>query len=269
MSNKSIHSSHSTASSYVSTPWSDALKQCYRENYGSKGIQTSLPLISSINNIPSIKHVEFASFCETDERAIIFAAKCNNSTLIGNIRSSKGDGSLLWNFAKTGNRYTFTGKSYLVAAPSLSHRFGTPPKRISLPEDVSPEMYWEYAREKVWSSLTSQARASYTWPSSSSTKHAIDGIVESSYERRSSSSKVGQHMGLKELNFNMMRLDEIKNFGPVTLEAGQKMTRECIHNQAKDNLCLVVFKVQSVEVYEPASSTFFFFFYSQKDILRV
>jgi hypothetical protein len=231
---KSIHSSSSTEP--ATTPWSDTLQQCYKENYGTKGIQTSLPILSSVNGTPSVKYIDFASFCETDERVIVFSAKCNNSSLIGNLRSSPSN-TIIWEM-NDGNRFTISGKSYLVAAPSLSHRFGTPPKRIALPKDVTPETYWETSREKTWSDLTPQARAAYTWPSSSSPKHAVD-VVESIYSdaRSKSNSKVGLHVGNEELNFNLMKLDET----PGTEEP------------AKDNLCLVVFKVQTIEIYEPAS----------------
>jgi len=65
---------------------------------------------------------------------------------------------------KTKETYIITGRIYIVAAPALSYRFGTPPRRINVKTDVSNEEFWEEERIRIWQKISSEYRASFTWP---------------------------------------------------------------------------------------------------------
>lgn len=97
-------------------PWSEALRSAYGENYPSAGKKLqagptiSLPIVSSVSGGPQVKRVDFAKFCSSDERVLVFSAKANNGQLVANLRASS-DNCVIWEMPKTGHVFTLTGMS--------------------------------------------------------------------------------------------------------------------------------------------------------------
>ncbi|KAJ1562417.1 hypothetical protein HK096_010150 [Nowakowskiella sp. JEL0078] len=128
--------------------------------------QVVLQLASTTNQgMPKIQPIIFYDFKDADQRILIFSAATRNSDLMSVVKHSQSH-QLYWQFPKTKETFTFTGRIYIVAAPTMSHRFGTPPRRISLSIDksINADDYWEDLRIKAWKSLSSSYRATFTWP---------------------------------------------------------------------------------------------------------
>ena len=161
---------------------------------------------------------------------------------------------------KTQESWTFTGKFYIVSAPTLSHRYGSPPRRINIPEAQSANEFWEEERQRQWKRLNIHTRASFTWPSPGELKDGKEGSV---YDTK---KDIGIEVGFKYMKLECLDEDKTEKSDVITRKGSmvrrgkqevEKLTKEeelrCVYNAALDNFCLLVFKISNVELFEPSA----------------
>jgi hypothetical protein len=165
---------------------------------------------------------------------------------------------------KSQESWTFTGKFYIVSAPTMSHRYGSPPRRINIPDAQTADEFWEEERQRQWKRLNPQTRASFTWPPSGDLK---DGKELSVYDTKKELNgiEVGfKYMKLECLDENKLKKVDVitRNNGSTTRRGNEEVTKltkeeelRCAYNAALDNFCLLVFKVSNVELFEPSAQS--------------
>src|ERR1051325_6322533 len=68
--------------------------------------------------------------------------------------------------------YNLSGRFYIIASPKKITRF--PPPKLGteiINSDISAQEHWETVRRQVWSTVSSQIRAMFTWPSPGETSN--------------------------------------------------------------------------------------------------
>ncbi len=120
--------------------------------------------------------------------------------------------------------YNLSGRFYIVSSPKRITRFPPPKLGKDIDSDISAQEYWETVRRQIWSSLSSQTRATFTWPSS--------GEIP----------KNGKEA------FKCLKLDSM-----LDNNTGSDNPDKVNHEVAFDNFCLLVFKVREVMRFEYGS----------------
>src|SRR5256885_8935967 len=62
--------------------------------------------------------------------------------------------------------YNLSGRFYIISSPKKITRF--PPPKFGteiINSDISAQEYWETVRRQIWSALSPQIRATFTWTS--------------------------------------------------------------------------------------------------------
>ncbi|ORY91046.1 hypothetical protein BCR43DRAFT_446905 [Syncephalastrum racemosum] len=164
----------------------------------------------------SMHLLPFQSFIDDDPRFLLFLLAMNDNHLMGDIKSDP-HALLCWAMPKTNEYFSFQGKFYIASAPIQVTRF-PPPKLPGV--DLPQAEYWEQQREKQWMALTDKQRAMFTWPPRREIPKADKGA------------------------FSVQSLPPTKAKDPAL---------HVVHDLAKDNFCLLVYKVTSVEYFDPTS----------------
>jgi hypothetical protein len=118
--------------------------------------------------------------------------------------------------------YNLSGRFYIISSPKKITRF--PPPKFGteiINSDISAQEYWETVRRQVWSTLSSQIRATFAWPTPGE-------ILKNGKEA-----------------FKCLKLDSMLDQN-VSLDNPDKVN----HEVAFDNFCLLVFKVSEVIRFE-------------------
>lgn len=174
---------------------------------------------------------------------------------------------------KTRETFTLSGRLFIVAAPTLSHRFGTPPRRITLNSpDTNPDEFWESERVRQWRRLAPTHRATFTWPTPGELKNSNRPRAESwSVYRDQTSIRVPPPA--TDTGYKYTRLDAMDDtlspssptsptlvsrlgnmaIGAVTSPSVKEDELRCVHNGAFDNYCLLVFKASKVDHWVPGA----------------
>ncbi|KAJ3130992.1 hypothetical protein HK101_004864, partial [Irineochytrium annulatum] len=226
------------------------------------------------NGSPKIQTLVFQDFFKTDNRVLLFSAPTRSSELMSVVKVSQTH-EILWQFPKTHESYTLSGRLFIVCAPTLSHRFGSIPRNVLTPPDLSStpanpstpraqEEFWDSERARIWAQLTPAYRASFTWPSSGENKRIGLGSEGSVYRdlERVKVSAPGQDAGFKITKLDAMDISTSSG-APTTssttssgggwLGGGKPGTTSkeeearCVHNAAYDNFCILVFKASRVD----------------------
>ncbi|KAJ3416128.1 hypothetical protein HDV05_003097 [Chytridiales sp. JEL 0842] len=268
--------------------------KAFKANYdlnavkGSDLIQLTLASVKA-NGSPKIQPVVFQDFLKSDSRVLIFAAATRNAELMSVVKVSQTH-ELCWQFPKTRETFTLSGRLFIVCASSVSHRYGSIPRNITLPTDIPPgtsaQDFWESERLRLWKRLNPAYRASWTWPSSgeprNGNRHAnpewtsINKDYAASNTLSRSSTIVGAP-GSYNPGFKFTRLDAMddkgknsvmsivsaltSSTGNLSVNGGSNapMSKDdelkCAHNIALDNFCILVFKIARVDHYNPSTST--------------
>ncbi|KAJ3056331.1 hypothetical protein HK097_007309 [Rhizophlyctis rosea] len=261
-------------------PWNPLLTNAVKKNYDSSKNEPVYLQIASVrsNGTPKIQQIVFQDFLEPDPRVLIFSAATRNAELMGVIKSSQTH-EIFWQMPKTRETFTLTGRIYIVATPSLSHRFGSPPRRITLANpDSNSDEFWESERLRQWRRLAPTYRASFTWPQPGEPKASSRPRGESwSVYRDQTSIRVPPptiDTGFKYTRLDAMEERAVGN-GPTSpgglvgtlgrmaigavggSAAGADKGDElrCVHNSAFDNYCLLIFKATRVDHWKPGAIT--------------
>ncbi|KAJ3299726.1 hypothetical protein HK104_007457 [Borealophlyctis nickersoniae] len=153
-------------SSDPQVPWNPSLVSAFKKNYDAAKNEPVYIQLASVksNGSPKIQQIVFQDFLNADPRVLIFSAATRNADLMGVVKQSQTH-EVFWQMPKTREHFILTGRIYIVAATNLSHRFGTPPRRITLDQpDTNPDEFWESERQRQWRRLSPTYRATFTWP---------------------------------------------------------------------------------------------------------
>ncbi|KAF7729906.1 peptide-N4-(N-acetyl-beta- glucosaminyl)asparagine amidase [Apophysomyces ossiformis] len=202
----------------VPPPWYPLLKKSFSRNFS----RNEDPVYVSMSNLKrsgevSTHCLHFQAFLEDDSRFLEFLLAMNDNHLMGDVKSDRY-AQICWIMPKSKESYKFKGKFYIASAPIQVTRF-PPPKLPS--SDLSSVDYWEMERVKQWKSLSNQARAMFTWPSS--------GEVPKS----------------APVSFTCQSLQYMVGSQP----SDNDKTLQVVHDIAMDNFCLLIYKVTAVEHY--------------------
>jgi len=253
-------------------PWSEYLQKSIHYNSINSTKEPVRVMLSSIKNgLPKVQSMVFNSLLSTDQRVLIFTGATRNADLMSVVKSPNATHVIYMEMPKTKETYIITGRIYIVAAPALSYRFGTPPRRINIKSDMSAEEFWEEERVRIWQKIPSDYRASFTWPEPGiPCVNQIGGGEESwSVYNDSNTIKLPAVSNI-DIGYRLKTLDAIKetslhksgsiassassaSSSPAGRAFGGMVGRsnnsamETIHNSALDNFCLLVFKVTDVD----------------------
>jgi len=250
-------------------PWGEYLQKSVNYNNINNNKEPVRVMLSSVKNgVPKVQPIVFQSLLSTDQRALIFSGATRNADLMSVVKSSNSTHVVYMDMPKTKETYVFTGRIYIVAAPALSYRFGTPPRRINIKTNMSAEEFWEEERINIWQKLSSEYRASFTWPEPGvpSVSQVGNGQGSWSVYNDANTIKVPAVSSI-DIGYKYKTLDAIKetslhksgsiassaSSSPVVKSFGGMIGKnnnaemETIHNSALDNFCLLIFKVTDVD----------------------
>ncbi|KAI8915583.1 hypothetical protein EDD86DRAFT_394 [Gorgonomyces haynaldii] len=230
--------------------WSAKLQQAIRVNYRSTSPENLVISLASVkpDGTPKIQSIRFCQFHQ-DPSILLFSCSARNNDMMSVLKGSKTH-EIHWNLGDT--TFVMTGRMYLVAAPTLAFRFGTPPRKVGC-DQTNFEEFWEKIRINAWRNISKTYRASFSWPVSG------DIIVPDS----SATWKAGSTMSLHrvptlgvDLGFKYKELDciedAIKAQSVLSLDRKEKLSAKeelvHVHNSALDNFCILVFKPSFVDV---------------------
>ncbi|KAI8921702.1 hypothetical protein BC831DRAFT_476019 [Entophlyctis helioformis] len=188
--------------------WVAALQESIKRNYG--GVLAKEPVSVQLASVkadgtPKLQHIVAQEQLWTDAKVLVFTGPNRNTELMSVLKGTKNH-EVLWHMPKTNETFSFTGRIYIAAAPSLSHRFGSPPKRIGVPDSASssprreasfgtngtngsaatpidPEVFWEGERLRLWRSISPTYRATFSWPASGEMRSLSESASWSVYEQ--------------------------------------------------------------------------------------
>ncbi|CAI2178229.1 2459_t:CDS:2 [Funneliformis geosporum] len=197
------------------TIWNQLLQQSHKKNFRSI-VYVQMTNLRR-NGEPSLHNIRFHDFVKNDSRYLLFLMAFNDNQLHGDVKSNP-NAQLCWQMQTTKEIYNLSGRFYIVSSPKKITRF--PPPKSDMPTQES----WETVRRQVWSALSSQTRATFTWPPS--------GEIPKSGK-----------MAFKCLKLDSMLDDHI----------GSNNSDRVDHEVAFDNFCLLTFKVHEVIRFEYGS----------------
>ncbi|KAJ3085007.1 hypothetical protein HK102_000403 [Quaeritorhiza haematococci] len=249
----------------MDVPWSPLLQQTYKKNFDVNKFETIYLQLASVksNGTPKLQTIVFQDFLPADPKVLLFVGAARNADLMSVVKSSQTH-EVFWQMPKTKDTWTFTGRMYIVAAPTLSHRFGTPPRRVNTNDDRTADEFWERERLRQWKRLSAQMRATFTWPGSGEVKTPATGSSWSVYQTSIRLPPPTIDSGFKYMKLDSMIGDIDEHLGASTtlsntLSRGGKSEKDeelrCVHNAALDNYTLLVFKVSRVDHWEPGAIT--------------
>ncbi|KAI8823084.1 uncharacterized protein EV422DRAFT_391315 [Fimicolochytrium jonesii] len=252
--------------------WSPIMLQSVETNYDSLRKEPIYVQIASVRSTgaPKLQRLVFLDFLSADPKVLIFAAATRNSELMSVTKGSQTH-EIFWQMPRSGETFTITGRMYIVAAPTMSHRFGAPPRRIALGStSTNPDEFWESQRLSHWKKLSPQYRATFTWPAAGEPHQTLAN--EGSVYREANSVRIvaDTHTGYKYTRLDAMDEDVATGGAAVgsgflgaignamrgggnAAAGGSEKDQElrCVHNAALDNFCLLVLKAQRVDHYSP------------------
>ncbi|RIA87147.1 hypothetical protein C1645_696369 [Glomus cerebriforme] len=115
------------------------------------------------NGEPSLHNIRFQDFVKDDSRHLLFLMAFNDNQLHGDVKSNP-NAQLCWQMPTTKEIYNLSGRFYITSSPKKITRFHPP--KIGTESDISAQEQWETIRRQIWSSLSPQTRAMFTWPTS-------------------------------------------------------------------------------------------------------
>ncbi|ORX86773.1 hypothetical protein BCR32DRAFT_264800 [Anaeromyces robustus] len=250
-------------------PWSDYIQKSFQYNSINNSKEPVRVMLSSVKNgVPKVQPIVFQSLMSGDQRVLIFSGATRNADLMSVVKSSNSTHVIYWDMPKTKETYILTGRIYIVAAPALSYRFGTAPRRINIKTDKSAEEFWEDERIRIWQKISSEYRASFTWPEPGIPSVTKVGNGQTSWSVYGDSNTIkvpavsSIDIGYKYKTLDAQKESSLHKSGsiassasssPVVKSFGGMVGRsnnsevETVHNSALDNFCLLVFKVTDVD----------------------
>ncbi|KAI8907700.1 hypothetical protein DFJ77DRAFT_475002 [Powellomyces hirtus] len=239
--------------------WNPVIVRSFKKNYDGikEPVYTQLASVRP-NGTPKIQRLVFQDFLTADPKVLLFAAPTRSAELMAVVKGTQTH-ELFWHMPKTGETFTITGRMYMVAAPTMSHRFGAPPRRISTGNDgVHPDEFWEKERLRQWKRLAPAYRASFTWPAPGESQNPVARDDSSVYKDPNSVKIVGLP---SDTGFKYTRLDAMEESSTASTgglfssasSASKEQELRCVHNAALDNFCLLVMKAQKVDHWTPNS----------------
>ncbi|KAJ3218333.1 hypothetical protein HDU67_006105 [Dinochytrium kinnereticum] len=255
----------------AAAPYFTHLETAFKKNYdaaskGTDAVQCSLASVRA-NGSPKIQPIVFQDFLRSDPRVMIFSAATRNSELMSVVKVSQAH-EILWYMAKTKETFCFTGRLFIVCASTLSHRFGSVPRNITIPGDIpsmpssaaKQEEFWEAERLRLWKRLTPALRASFTWPTSGELR-TLGSSAEGSAYKDIGSIKVPAPASTYTLSYKFTKLDALDDKAlsspPSVMAVGatKPLTKDeeikFAHNAALDNFCILIFKASKVDHVAP------------------
>ncbi|KAG4101563.1 hypothetical protein H8356DRAFT_1655598 [Neocallimastix lanati (nom. inval.)] len=246
-------------------PWSEYLQKSLHYNSINSNKEPVRIMLSSVKNgVPKVQQIVYQNLLSADQRVLIFSGATRNADLMSVVKSSNSTHVIYWDMPKTKETYILTGRIYIVAAPALSYRFGTPPRRINIQTDKSAEEFWEDERIRIWQKISSEYRASFTWPEPGIPSVSQLGNGEGSWSVYDSNTIKVPAVSNIDIGYKYKTLDAIKETslhksGSIVSSAtsspsiksfggrNNNSEIETIHNSALDNFCLLIFKVTDVD----------------------
>jgi len=141
---------------------------------------------------------------------------------------------------KTKETYILTGRIYIVAAPALSYRFGTPPRRINIQTDKSAEEFWEDERIRIWQKISSEYRASFTWPEPGIPSVSQLGNGEGSWSVYDSNTIKVPAVSNIDIGYKYKTLDAIKE---TSLHKSGSIVSSATSSPSVSILCIVLLNI--------------------------
>ncbi|KAJ3025924.1 UNVERIFIED_CONTAM: hypothetical protein HDU68_006454 [Siphonaria sp. JEL0065] len=181
--------------------------------------------------------LSFLDFVGSDPRALVFAAATRNQELTSVVKGKSDAHELVWSIGD--ETFSLSGKAAVVVSSSLAGRFGSGPRNIALPSNLTSDDFWQTERARLWKELSPSYRASWTWPNSAEKRSTNDVNALSSTLQKSS---IRSSVSVLPNSFAVTSLNAIDP-SDASLPEDLKMT----HLAAFDNFCLLVFRVTKVE----------------------
>ncbi|KAJ3183012.1 hypothetical protein HDU87_007434 [Geranomyces variabilis] len=251
--------------------WNPVIVRSFKKNYDATKEPVYCQLASvRPNGTPKIQRVVFQDFLAADPKVLMFAAPTRSAELMAVVKGSQTH-ELFWQMPKTGETFTITGRMYMVAAPTMSHRFGAPPRRITTGATNQDE-FWELERLRQWKRLSPAYRASFTWPAPGEPQNsAASAASEGSVYSSAHAVKIGAQT---DTGFKYTRLDAMEEQAPAPRPGGSStgmfgalvgaatgggstadnlQDLRSVHNSALDQFALLVLKAQKVDHWTPNS----------------
>ncbi|KAJ3105931.1 hypothetical protein HDU97_007277 [Phlyctochytrium planicorne] len=257
----------------MATPFSDRLLASFKQNYGSQKADIQLSLASMKATGVKIQPLMFQDFLRSDGRVLIFSAATRNSELMSVVKLSQSH-EILWyvlvlfrmkqvviiSQRQMGkDTFTFSGRLFIVCAPTLSHRFGSIPRNITIPDiaSMSQDDFWESERIRIWKQLSPSFRASFTWPASGELRTLGSSMEGSVYKDSTikvpppASTSLSPSFKYTKLDF----MDDSANKSPPSVlsfsSPKKPLTKDeelrFTHTMAFDNFAILVFKASRVD----------------------
>ncbi|KAI9355900.1 hypothetical protein DFJ73DRAFT_623359 [Zopfochytrium polystomum] len=222
------------------------------------------------NGTPKIQPLVFQDFLKSDGRVLLFSGATRNTELMGVVKLTQSH-EISWIMPKTRETFIFTGRLFIVCAPTLSHRFGSVPRNVSTPADresigssfssisttAAQDEFWESTRMTIWRRLSPTLRATWTWPSSGEHKGPGPSSTEWSAYRDITTVKPSGPVvstGFKYLKMDALD-DEAMAGAPSKGKGSADEEYRYAHNAALDNFCLLVFKASRVDHATPGNAS--------------
>ncbi|KAI8805108.1 hypothetical protein BJ742DRAFT_421079 [Cladochytrium replicatum] len=270
-----------------SAKWVDVLEKALKKNYSSSTDAPVVVQLASVTSqgLPKIQPFVWHSFLDADKRVLLFSGATRNAELMGVVKHSNSH-QIHWQMPTSKDTFTLSGRLYIVAAPTMSHRFGTPPRRIFVGEGVDSDEFWEQQRLKAWKAIGPTYRATFTWPAPGEPKNP--SIRESWSAYRDPVIKAPPptiDTGYSYTKLNALKDEASKSVSPTpqmatlprsvgsptmafsTGSLGRPAERKMVdrssmdkeeelrfvHNSAMDNFTLIVFKCMMVDHWTPGN----------------
>lgn len=191
-----------------------------------------------------IQNLTFQSFLDSDSRISIFSGSTNNALLMSATKSQQPH-ALLWNIPE--NSYTLEGKFYIVCAPTVTYKYGSPPRLVNIPDEESSADFWEAKRLEAWKSISVKYRASFSWQSSESLHTPpMKPLMKLAFcnDERSVESITPPKEVIKSMSSSLNSLHMNDNKMTKSRRSNSEID---LHDSAYESFVLVVFKCASID----------------------
>eukprot|EP00842_Homolaphlyctis_polyrhiza_P006710 jgi/Hompol1/703/HPOL_000442-RA len=211
----------------------DALAGSISRNYADVTKEIVRVALASVkpDGSPKVHQIVFHEQLHSDRRVLIFTAAARNAELMSVLKGGKNH-EVYWQMAASNESFVLTGKMHVIAAPTLSARFGFAKRLGVVAAGASADDFWERERLRVWAALDAAHRASFTWPAPGETRSlqplASWSVYDDAAANGSNGSGVvrvrvaGPAPPSRDVGFSVVRLDAL--VGPAATEMGKSFS---------------------------------------------
>ncbi|KAJ3271097.1 hypothetical protein HDV01_007034 [Terramyces sp. JEL0728] len=222
--------------------WLPKLKDTVKRNSTRENTVVQCASVRT-DGTPKIHSLVYRDFLK-DSNLIIFSGSSRDPDMMSVMKKSTSAHELYWNYPK--ETFIMAGRMYIVASPNLSHRLGTPPRRLT--NDPNPEEFWEKERERQWKTLSREYRASFSWPVSGELLKPSETATWSAYKGINTvKQSYGLDVGYKYTSLDAMPIKQLSLAELKSRENNPQAELENVHQMAFDNFCLLIFKPTKVD----------------------